>query len=168
MKRRNFLTLSIKAAMAAGYTSAIPTSLLLTHNAHAALAAAGLSDPAMQLLFTNSAPNAMAASFKYVPTPGPNGDSIKIYAGQAVQMTGLVGPDGTTAVPTTIWGYGGHRKTPTWPGMTLERHVNDAPLMVKWRNQLVDRETGKGAATGGPFLSSKFSVTRFTSCPFIL
>ena len=36
MKRREFLTLSVKAAMAAGFTSAIPVSLLRTHTAHAA------------------------------------------------------------------------------------------------------------------------------------
>ena len=67
MKRRDFLTLSVKAAMAAGYTSSIPASLLYSHNSHAAILAAGLSDPAMQPLFTNLAPNAMAAGFKYVP-----------------------------------------------------------------------------------------------------
>ena len=45
MKRRDFLTLSIKAAMAAGYTAAIPAALLKSHNTHAAILAAGLSDP---------------------------------------------------------------------------------------------------------------------------
>ena len=86
MKRRDFLTLSIKSAMAAGYTSAIPASLLFSHNTHAALAMAGLSDPALQPLFTNLAPNAMAAAFKYVP----NKDKLTIQAAQTTQMTGLV------------------------------------------------------------------------------
>ena len=35
MKRRDFMTLSVKAAMAAGYTGVIPASLLYTHNTHA-------------------------------------------------------------------------------------------------------------------------------------
>jgi len=56
MKRRDFLTLSVKAAMAAGYTAAIPTALLRTHASHAAILAAGLSDPAMQPLFVNPVP----------------------------------------------------------------------------------------------------------------
>lgn len=53
-------------------------------------------------------------------------------------MTGLVGADGVTPVPTTIWGYGLKKQPPSWPGMTFERHVNDAPLTIKWRNQLID------------------------------
>jgi len=44
MKRRDFLTLSVKSAMAAGMTAAIPLSLLRTHNARAAILATGLSD----------------------------------------------------------------------------------------------------------------------------
>ena len=91
MKRRDFLTLSVKAAMAAGYTSAIPASLLYSHNTHAAILSAGLSNPAKQPLFTNLAPNAMAAAFKYVP----KNNKLKITAAQAVQMTGLVDPDGS-------------------------------------------------------------------------
>lgn len=134
MKRREFLTLSIKAAMAAGYTSTIPASLLFSHNSHAAITAAGLSDPAMQHLFTHAAPNALADSFKYKPV----NNKIKIYTSQAVQMTGLVGVDGVTPVPTTIWGYGLKKQPPSWPGMTFERHINDTPLTIKWRNQLID------------------------------
>ena len=88
MKRRDFLTLSIKSAMAAGYTSAIPASLLYSHTSHAALAMAGLSDPAAQPLFTNLAPNAMAAAFKYVPNIKKN--KLTIQAAQTTQMTGLV------------------------------------------------------------------------------
>lgn len=139
MKRRDFLTLSVKAAMAAGYTSAIPASLLYSHNTHAAILAAGLSDPASQPLFTEVAPNALAAGFKYVP----KNNQLKIVAAQAVQMTGLVGADGVTPVPTTIWGYGEKMNSVTWPGMTIERHVSDAPLTIKWRNRLIDPITEK-------------------------
>ena len=134
MKRREFLTLSIKAAMAAGYTSAIPASLLYSHSSQAAILAAGLSDPAMQPMFVNPAPNAMDDDFKYVPRR----NRLKITMAQARQMTGLVGADGVTPVATTIWGYG-NGKSVTWPGMTIERHVDDAPLEIAWENQLVDR-----------------------------
>ena len=134
MKRRDFLTLSIKSAMAAGMTAAIPVSLLRTHTSHAAILAAGLSDPAAQPLFTNLAPNAMAAGFKYVP----KNNKLKINMAQTVQMTGLVGANGVTPVPTTVWGYGDNQGGVTWPGRTIERNVTDDPLQVTWRNLLLD------------------------------
>lgn len=136
MKRRDFLTLSVKALMAAGYTSAIPISLLKTQTAHAALLSAGLSDPAAQPLFTNLAPNAMAAGFKYVP----NKNKLSIFMGQTTQMTGLVGvaKNGKTVpLSTTVWGYGTQDNIGvTWPGRTIERHVNDDPLEIRWHNDL--------------------------------
>lgn len=132
MKRRDFLTLSIKSAMAAGLTSSIPLSLLRTHTAHAAIAAAGLSDPADQPLFTNLAPNALSASFKYLP----QNNKLEIIAAQTTQMTGLVGKDGVTPVPTTVWGYGENGGPVTWPGRTIERNVIDAPLEITWENKL--------------------------------
>ena len=134
MKRRDFLTLSVKAAMAAGFTGAIPASLLKTHTAHAAILSVGLSDPAAQPLFVNPVPNALSAGFKYVP----KANKLRIIAGQAVQMTGLVGADGVTPVPTTIWGYGENGTGVTWPGKTIERHVNDKPLDITWQNKLTD------------------------------
>ena len=133
MKRRDFLTLSIKSAMAAGMTSAIPLALLRSHTSHAAILAAGLSDPAAQPLFTNLAPNAMSAAFKYVA----KNNKLTIAMGQAIQMTGLVGADGVTPVPTTVWGYGENGTGVTWPGRTIERHVNDDPLEVTWQNKLI-------------------------------
>jgi spore coat protein A len=132
MKRRDFLTIGVKSAMAAGLTAAIPVSLLRTHTAHAAILAAGLSDPAAQPLFTNPAPNAMSAAFKYVA----KNNKLTIAMGQAIQMTGLVGADGVTPVPTTVWGYGENGTGVTWPGRTIERHVNDDPLEVTWQNKL--------------------------------
>jgi len=132
MKRRDFLTLSIKAVMAAGYTAAIPAALLRTHTSHAATLSAGLSDPAMQPLFVNPVPNAMSAGFKYIP----NNNKLSIVTAQTVQMTGLVGADGQTPVPTTVWGYGESSGGVTWPGRTIERHVNDAPLEITWQNKL--------------------------------
>ena len=137
MKRRDFLTLSIRSAMAAGFSSAIPASLLYSHSSHAALAAAGLSDPARQPLFVHMAPNALAAGFKYRPI----NNRLKIYMSQSRQMTGLVGADGVTPVGTTIWGYGPRKKGGTWPGMTIERHVRDPELRIKWSNKLIDRKT---------------------------
>ena len=139
MKRRDFLTLSVKAAMAAGFTAAIPAALLKTHTAHAAIAAAGLSDPAAQPLFTNLVPNAMSAGFKYVP----NKNKLSIMTAQTTQMTGLVGVGKNgkiKPVPTTVWGYGvDDSMGVTWPGRTIERHVNDAPLEIRWQNNLTDK-----------------------------
>jgi FtsP/CotA-like multicopper oxidase with cupredoxin domain len=138
MKRRDFLTLSVKAAMAAGYTAAIPASLLKSHTSHAATLAAGLSDPAAQPLFTNLAPNAMAAAFKYVPNKN---HKLTIGAAQTTQMTGLVSvlPNGKTRpVSTTVWGYG-DKSGVSWPGKTIERHVNDDPLEIVWENNLVGK-----------------------------
>lgn len=133
MKRREFLTLSVKSAMAAGMTAAVPFSLLRTHTAHAEILSAGLSDPAAQPLFTNLAPNAMSAGFKYAP----QNNKLTIGMAQAVQMTGLVGVDGYTQVPTTIWGYGTKALGVTWPGRTLEINTADDPLEVTWENKLV-------------------------------
>jgi spore coat protein A len=133
MDRRAFLTLSVKAAMAAGLTSAVPASLLRSHTAHAALLAAGLSDPAVQPLFKYGAANALSSAFKY---PLSN-NKITIGMSQAVQMTGLVGANGVTPVPTTIWGYGTRELGVSWPGRTLEIHAGADPVEVTWLNQLV-------------------------------
>ncbi len=51
-------------------------------------------------------------------------------------MTGLVGPDGVTPVPTTVWGYG-DKQFYTWPGRTFQVR-SDEPLEVKWENRLLD------------------------------
>jgi len=138
MKRRDFLNLSIKAAIAAGYSSAIPVSILKSRTAHAEPLLNFLSNPAMQPMFTEMAPNAMAADFKYVI----RGNRLKITTMQTVQMTGLVGVDGVTKVPTTVWGYGTSAEGVSWPGKTIERHVDDAPLTIKWENKLIDPMTG--------------------------
>ena len=139
MNRRNFLTLCIKSTMAAGFTAAFPLGLLRTHTAHAATLAAGLSDPAMQPLFANSAPNALSQSFKYVP----KNNKLTIIMGQTLQMTGLVGADGSTLVPTTTWGYGTKKLGVTWPGRTLEINVADEPINVVWENKLVNTKDDK-------------------------
>jgi len=133
MKRRDFLTIGVKSAMAAGLTATVPLSLLRTHTANAAILAAGLSDPAAQPLFAHLAPNAMATGFKYTP----QNNKITIGMGQAVQMTGLVGgANGYTPVPTPVWGYGTRELGVTWPGRTLEIHTGDDPLEVTWQNNL--------------------------------
>lgn len=134
MKRREFLTLSIKAAMAAGFTGAIPAALLKPNIAHAALLAAGLSDPAAQPLFTNMAPNMLSDANKFKPKY----NKIRVTMAQAMQMTGLVGADGVTQVPTTIWGYGENGKGVSWPGKSFERHIKDDAIEVKWENKLLD------------------------------
>lgn len=139
MKRRDFVTLSVKSAMAAGMVGSIPVALLREHTAHAATLAAGLSNPAAQPLFTNAAANALSASFKYRIRRRRR---LVVNAAQAVQMTGLVGADGSTPVPTTIWGYGTFRDGVTWPGRTLEVNADDDPITVVWNNGLLDFSNG--------------------------
>ena len=62
----------------------------------------GLSDPWLQPKFVSAVPDALNPGFIYDTSKG----SIKVGVGQTVQHTGLVAPDGVTAVPTTVWGYG--------------------------------------------------------------
>jgi FtsP/CotA-like multicopper oxidase with cupredoxin domain len=88
----------------------------------------------MQPLFMNYAPNALSAGFKYVP----KNDKLKIITAQTVQYTGLVGADGSTPVPTTVFGYGTNGGFVSWPGRTIERNVSDDPLEIKWENKLYD------------------------------
>jgi len=136
MDRRKFLTISIKAAMAAGFTATVPAALLRSHTTRAAILAAGLSDPAAQPLFRNTAANAMAAGVKYALS----NNKITIGMAQAMQMTGLVGPDGYTPVPTTIWGYGTRQQGVSWPGRTLEVVAGGDPVEVTWLNELVQQQ----------------------------
>jgi len=140
MKRREFLTISIKSIMAAGLTSAIPYALLRSTTAHAELLAAGLSDPAIQPLFTNLAPNAMSAAFKYGIGTRTNKISIKMELVR--QSTGLIGlrSNGSIGkVNTPVWGYGADDDVgSTWPGRTFERHIKDAPLTIEWTNNLLN------------------------------
>lgn len=98
----------------------------------AAPQAPGLSDPAAQPKFVSAVPNALDPGFLFRPKNG----RISISVGQAVQHAGLVGPDGSTPVPTTVWGYG-DKNVHTWPGRTFEVRSGE-PLEVKWQNKLVD------------------------------
>lgn len=132
MKRRDLLTLGVKSAMAAGLTASIPASLLRQSTAHASVLSAGLSDPAAQPLFQHLAPNAMASAFKYIP----KNNKLSIVMAQTTQFTGLVGADGVTPIPTTVWGYGENGNGVSWPGKTLERHTSDDPIEVTWENKL--------------------------------
>jgi len=127
--RRKFLQVSVAAALASG----VPGHYFI-REAFGTPAALGLSDPEMQSLFLNPAPNAMAGAFKYVP----KNDKLKIVTSQRVQMTGLVGADGITPVPTTVWGYGTNGGLVSWPGRTIERNVSDDPLEITWQNKLID------------------------------
>jgi FtsP/CotA-like multicopper oxidase with cupredoxin domain len=123
----------LKAGLIGGAGMMLPWRFLLS-KAHGVPLATGLSDPAAQPLFTTPVPNAMAASFKYVP----KNNKLRINTAQTVQWTGLVGADGVTPVPTTVWGYGENGTGVTWPGRTIERNVADDPLEVKWQNKLLD------------------------------
>jgi FtsP/CotA-like multicopper oxidase with cupredoxin domain len=55
-------------------------------------------------------------------------------------MTGLVGTDGITPVPTPIFGYG-QKGQFTWPGKTFEVQSGE-PIEVMWQNKLTDPLTG--------------------------
>jgi FtsP/CotA-like multicopper oxidase with cupredoxin domain len=93
----------------------------------------GLSDPAAQPKFMNAVPNALDPGFIFKANKK---GKISVDVQQTVQMTGLVGPNGVTPVPTTVWGYG-NKGFNTWPGRTFQVHSNE-PLEVMWKNKLVD------------------------------
>jgi FtsP/CotA-like multicopper oxidase with cupredoxin domain len=93
----------------------------------------GLSDPALQPKFTEIVPNALDPGFIY---DLGKANKIKVAVGQSVQHTGLVGIDGVTPVPTTVWGYG-DRQFYTWPGRTFVAQ-SGVPIEVKWENRLID------------------------------
>lgn len=140
MKRRTFLSATIKSALASGAFALGPAGLIAwSRKVGADPQTIGLppnlinlSDPALQPKFVNLAPNALDPGFKYYPKKG----KIKIAAMQAVQMTGLVDTNGIP-VPTTVWGYGESGVGVTWPGRTFEVQSGQA-LDIKWENKLVD------------------------------
>jgi FtsP/CotA-like multicopper oxidase with cupredoxin domain len=117
---------------AAGVTATLPFSHWVT-KARAATQGPGLSNPATQPKFEAFVPNALDPGFIYDTSKG----KIKVAAGETTQMTGLVGPDGETPVPTTVWGYG-DKQFYTWPGRTFEVQKGE-PLEVKWENRLIDK-----------------------------
>ncbi len=130
--RRDFVKLS--AASGAGLW--LSSRIGYTARALAATQGPGLSDPALQPKFANPVPNALDPGFIFKAKKG----KITVDVQQAVQFTGLVGPDGVTPVPTTVWGYG-DKGFNTWPGRTFEVR-SGRPLEVKWQNKLVDPATG--------------------------
>ena len=127
ISRRDFLKLS-GASAAALYAATHGRALM---RALGAPLAPGLSDPALQPKFVNAAPNALDPGFIFSPKKG----KIKVGVSQSVQMTGLVGTDSVTPVPTTIWGYGDPSSFYSWPGRTFEVQ-SGTPLEVKWENRL--------------------------------
>jgi FtsP/CotA-like multicopper oxidase with cupredoxin domain len=139
ISRRQFLKLS--AAASAGLAVPLAPSLsgsnpLGVRRAFAAAAIPGLSDPALQPKFTNLVPDAMAPGFKFKGNKG----KYRVAIAPSITMTGLVGPDGTTPVPTPIFGYG-QKGQYTWPGKTFEVRSGE-PVEVKWENKLIDPLTG--------------------------
>ncbi len=108
-----------------------------TLKAEAASARVGLSDPTLQPKFAHTVPDALAPGFRFTPKKG----KIKVAMGPALQMTGLVGPDGVTPVATPVWGYGAPSTGYTWPGKTFEVQ-SGVPIEVMWENKLYDPLTG--------------------------
>jgi len=130
MNRREFLKLSF-ATGAASYLATTQFGMLSC--AFAADPILGLSDPALQPKFTEIVPNALAPGFIYDLGKGTR-KRIKVGVGQTMQQNGLVGTDGVTPVPTTVWGYG-DKGFYTWPGRTFQVNSEDK-LEVKWENHL--------------------------------
>ena len=133
--RRGF----IKVTGAAGVSATLPFTSW-TRRALAATQGAGLSNPTQQPKFVEAVPNALDPGFMYDTSKG----SIKVGVGATMQHTGLVAPDGTTPVPTPLWGYGDN-KLYTWPGRTFQVRSYE-PLEVKWENNL--RKTTAYPLTG--------------------
>ena len=127
VSRREFLKLS---GASAGALMALRYGFL--GSAFAATQGPGLSNPAVQPKFSAVVPNALDPGFIFNTKKG----NITVDVAQTVQMTGLVGPDGITPVPTTLWGYG-DKGFNTWPGRTFQVRSNE-PLEVKWQNKLLD------------------------------
>ena len=140
LTRRDFVKLTGASAGAGALGSLIPgvgslgavTRPGYTARAFAATQGPGLSDPAAQPLFAEIVPNALDPGFLYDTKKG----KITVEVGQTVQQTGLVGADGVTPVPTTVWGYG-DKGVYTWPGRTFQV-TSGTPLEVKWQNKLLD------------------------------
>jgi spore coat protein A len=132
MKRRDFMK---TAGLAGAGLVLLPG--FTRRGLYAVPASAGLSDPFLQPKFANLVPDALAPSFKFTSRNG----KFKVATGPSVQMTGLVGSDGITQVPTPVWGYGNPSKGYTWPGKTFEVQSGD-PIEVKWENRLVDPING--------------------------
>lgn len=82
----------------------------------------------------------MSRSFKYTPKK----NRLSIVAAQTTQMTCLMnnGNNGKVKpVSTTVWGYGQEDDIGViWPGRTIERHVNDEPLEIRWQNKITSQK----------------------------
>ena len=126
VSRRDFL----KIAGVTGAAALASTKFRGLTRVLAGIQGPGLSDPAIQPMFKTVVPNALDPGFIYDTSKG----SINVGVGQMVQNTGLVGADGVTPVPTTLWGYG-DKKFYTWPGRTFQVNSYE-PLEIKWENRL--------------------------------
>ena len=136
MSRRSFIRATGAGGAGLLVLGRIGGDLLSPAAVVAATQGPGLSDPAMQPKFVVAAPNALDPAFVYDTGKGKSKHKVKVAVGQTVQHTGLVGPDGITPVPTTLWGYGTQNLF-TWPGRSFEVRSGE-PLEVKWENRLVD------------------------------
>lgn len=131
VSRRKFLKTSVAAAVAASVSGQ-----LWIREAFGTPLAVGLSDPALQPKFANLVPDALSPGFKFDLGMG-RFKKTKVAVGQSVQFTGLVGEDGVTPAPTTVWGYGDQGSFYSWPGRTFEVQSGE-PVEVKWENRLID------------------------------
>ncbi len=103
----------------------------------------GLSDPAMQPKFVVHAPNALAPAnrftkFRPYKKLKKKKQNLKVTVGQYNHYTGLVDAQGRP-LATPVWGYGKKKSRLSWPGGTIEAHVN-TPVHVKWKNGLHKRK----------------------------
>jgi FtsP/CotA-like multicopper oxidase with cupredoxin domain len=131
MTRREVL----KAGMVGGAGLILPLRFLPA-KAFAVPAAAGLSDPALQPKFVNVVPNAADPAFSYKGKK----NKYNVEVGPAVQQTGLIDPVTGALLNTPVFGYGASGGY-TWPGKTIFAQSGE-PVMVKWKNKLLDPVTG--------------------------
>jgi FtsP/CotA-like multicopper oxidase with cupredoxin domain len=131
MTRREVL----KAGMVGGAGLILPLRFLPA-KAFAVPAAAGLSDPALQPKFVNVVPNAADPAFSYKGKK----NKYTVEVGPAVQQTGLIDPVTGALLNTPVFGYGASGGY-TWPGKTIFAQSGE-PVMVKWKNKLLDPVTG--------------------------
>jgi spore coat protein A len=143
ISRRQFFKLSAATGIGLAVSGTAAGTRLgrgMSPRVFAASAIPGLSDPVIQPKFANLVPDALSPAFKFT-AKGNKVQKVKVAVGPSVQMTGLVGADGITPVPTPVFGYGLPNLGFTWPGRTFEVQSGQ-PLEVTWENKLVDPVTG--------------------------
>ena len=137
ISRRAFL----KAGAYSGLGAVFPWHTLM-RGAHAVPLVPGLSDPAAQPKFVVPAPNALSPRHRFTKLKKykdlKKKQKLKVSVRQYNHYTGLVNAYGRP-LATPVWGYGTKKKNVSWPGGTIETHVN-TPVEVEWKNKLIRKK----------------------------